>query len=279
MIAGATIGLWRVADPLSAAYRKPMHDASPALLPPPPEPATDTISLFLDFDGTLVDIAERHDEVVASDALRALIAGLATRLPGRLAIVSGRTADEIVAYLHAADNKPPFAIAGSHGLELRWTDGRDEAPTRPEALDVANTALHQLAEAHPGVVVEDKPFGATLHYRRAPKAGPACDALTQQLAETHGFHIQRGKMVSEIRLPGGDKGDAVRRFMAEAPFAGTTPIFLGDDVTDEAGFAAAAALGGWGVQIGEKPVTAAAYGLPDVAAVHRWLGSIAGVPA
>ena len=252
-----------------------MHDASPALLPPPADPAPGAISLFLDFDGTLVDIAERHDQVVASDALRALIARLAAALAGRLAIVSGRTADEIVTYLHAADSQPPFAIAGSHGLELRWTDGRDEAPRRPATLDTAMAELHALADVHPGVVVEDKPFGATLHYRRAPDAGQACDALTEQLAERFGFLLQRGKMVSEIRLPGGDKGDAVRRFMTEPPFAGSTPIFLGDDVTDEAGFAAAAALGGWGVQIGDKAVTAAAYELPDVAAVHRWLGAIA----
>jgi len=256
-----------------------MHDASPALLPPPPEPIADSISLFLDFDGTLVELAERHDEVDASDALRALVGRLAEALPGRLAIVSGRTADEIVAYLHAADTQPPFAIAGSHGLERRWTDGRDEAPTRPDTLDAAIAALHALADAHPGVVVEEKPFGATLHYRRAPDAGPACDALTHELAAKYGLHLQRGKMVSEIRLPGADKGDAVRLFMNEAPFKGSTPLFLGDDVTDEAGFAAVTELGGWGVQIGDKPVTAARYALPDVAAVHRWLGRIAGVPA
>jgi len=256
-----------------------MHDASPARLPAPPDPAADRISLFLDFDGTLVEIAERHDAVVVDDALRALIRALAGRLDGRLAVVSGRTADEIVAYLHAADSRPPFGIAGSHGLELRWTDGRGESPTRPDALDAILVALHALAAEHPGVAVEEKPFGAALHYRRAPDAGPACDALAEQLAQAHGLHLQRGKMVAELRLPGADKGDALRRFMADPAMAGTTPIFLGDDVTDEAGFAAAAELGGWGVLIGEAPVTAARYRLEDVTAVHRWLGFIAGVSA
>ena len=256
-----------------------MHDASPAFLPPPPEPVADKISLFLDFDGTLVEIAERHDAVVVDNRLRELIRMLALRLDGRLAVVSGRTADEIVAYLHAADSQPPFAIAGSHGLELRWTDGRGEAPARPDSLDVVLDAAHALAEQHPGIVVEEKPFGIALHYRRAPDAGPACDALAEQLAETHGLHLQRGKMVAELRLPGADKGDAVRRFIADPKMAGTTPIFLGDDVTDEAGFAAAAELGGWGVLVGDTPVTAAHYRLEDVTAVHDWLGRIAGVSA
>lgn len=256
-----------------------MHDASTALLPPPPDPATDAISLFLDFDGTLVEIADRHDAIIVDDRLRTLIRGLADRLAGRLAVVSGRTADEIVAYLHAADSRPPFAIAGSHGLELRWTDGRDEAPTQPEALDAILAAFRAFAVAHPGVVVEEKAFGAALHYRRTPDAGPACDALAETLATAHGLHLQRGKMVAELRLSGADKGDAVRRFMADPAMAGNTPIFLGDDVTDEAGFVAAAELGGWGVLIGDTPVTAAHYRLEDVAAVHAWLARIAGATA
>ena len=256
-----------------------MHDASPALLPPPPEPAADAISLFLDFDGTLVELAERHDAIVVGNALRDLVRTLSARLGGRLAVVSGRTADEIVAYLHAADSHPPFAIAGSHGLELRWTDGRGEAPVRPGALGDILATLQTFAAAHPGVVVEEKSFGAALHYRGAPDAGPACDALAETLAETHDLHLQRGKMVAELRLPGADKGDAVRRFMADPAMAGRTPVFLGDDVTDEAGFAAAAKLGGWGVLVGETPVTAAHYRLEDVAAVHAWLARIAGVSA
>jgi len=254
-----------------------MHDAAPARLPPPPDPAAAAISLFLDFDGTLVEIAERHDAILVGEALRDLVRALAGRLDGRLAVVSGRTADEIVGYLHAADSRPPFGIAGSHGLELRWTDGRGEAPTRPEAFDAILAALHALAGQHPGVVVEEKPFGAALHYRRAPDAGPACDALAERLAEENGLHLQRGKMVAELRLPGADKGDAVRRFMADPTMAGRTPVFLGDDVTDEAGFAAAAALGGWGVHVGDTPVTAAHYRLEDVTAVHHWLARIAGV--
>jgi trehalose 6-phosphate phosphatase len=256
-----------------------MHDASPAQLPAPPQPAARDIALFLDFDGTLVELAERHDAIDVDDALRNLMRTLAMRLQGRLAVVSGRTADEIVAYLHATDGRPAFAIAGSHGLELRWTDGRDEAPACPKAMGDVLAALHAFAANHPGVAVEEKQFGAALHYRRAPDVGAACDALAEALADAHGLQLQRGKMVAELRLRGADKGDAVRRFMADPTMAGTMPVFLGDDVTDEAGFAAAAALGGWGVLIGDAPVTAARYRLENVAAVHAWLGRIAGVSA
>jgi trehalose 6-phosphate phosphatase len=256
-----------------------MHEAHPVPLPPPPDPSPGAISLFLDFDGTLVEIAPRHDGVVVDDALRGLVQALAGRLDGRLAIVSGRTAGEIVAYLHAADSHPPFGIAGSHGLELRWTDGRSEAPDHPASLDAIVAAFRALADAHPGVVVEEKPFGAALHYRGAVDAGDACDALAETLSAVHDLELQRGKMVVELRLRGGNKGDAVRRFMADAAMAGTTPVFLGDDVTDEAGFAAAADLGGWGVHIGDVPVTAARYKLQDVTAVRHWLSRIAGATA
>jgi trehalose 6-phosphate phosphatase len=255
-----------------------MSNAPPSL-PRAPVPSDEPISLFLDFDGTLVAIAERHDAVTTDAALRGLVAAVADRLEGRVAVVSGRPSAEILAHLCPRGTAPPFAIAGSHGLEMMWTDGRHEAPLRPEGLDDAIAAFHALAEAHPGVVVEEKPFGAALHYRQAPDAQAACDALAEQVALRTGFELQHGKMVVELRAPGADKGDAVRRFMAEPPMTGTRPIFLGDDLTDEAGFHAADALGGWGVLIGGPRQTAARYRLADVADVHAWLSGVAGVPA
>jgi trehalose 6-phosphate phosphatase len=256
-----------------------MPDVSPHL-PPAPDLADETgISLFLDFDGTLVDIASRHDAVVVEPSLGRLVATLAERLNGRVAVVSGRSAADILSYLGIAGTDTPFAIGGSHGLELRWRDGRAEAPDRPDGLAEAIAAFRLLADAHPGVVVEEKPYGAALHYRQAPDAGPACDALAERVAEGTGFSIQHGKMVVELRALGADKGDAVRRFMAEAPMAGTRPIFVGDDLTDEAGFRAAGELGGWGILVGGPRPTAARYRLADVGEVHAWLGGVAGVMA
>lgn len=254
-----------------------MHAPLPAPPAIPEETAGGLISLFLDFDGTLVDLADRHDAIAVDPAVRTLLVALARRLDGRLAVVSGRSADEILGYLHGADSVPPFAIAGSHGLELRWTDGRWETPLRPPTLDDVLADLHAFARGCPGVVVEEKPLGAALHYRLAPEAGPACEALADQLARTHGFTLQLGKMVCELRTHGADKGDAVHRFLSEPPMAGASPLFVGDDLTDEAGFAAAEQFGGAGILVGTRRQTAARYGLPDVAAVHRWLGRLAGL--
>ena len=255
-----------------------MPDPLDTLPAAPDLTAAGDVSLFLDFDGTLVDIAERPDAVVVAPSLGRLVTALAERLDGRVAMVSGRSAGAILSYL-GIEGPTPFAIAGSHGLELRWTDGRAEAPVRPEGLDEALAAFEALAEAHPGVMVEEKPFGAALHYRQAPEAGPACDALAEEVAAETGFAIQHGKMVVELRALGADKGDAVRRFMAEPPMAGTQPIFVGDDLTDEAGFRAAEELGGWGILVGGPRATAARYRLAGVDAVHEWLGGVAGVTA
>jgi len=256
-----------------------MPDTVPPLPAAPDLRAAAEISLFLDFDGTLVDIAERPDAVVVDPMVGRLVAALADRLGGRIAVVSGRDAGAILSYLGTGEGMTPFAVAGSHGLELRWSDGRAEAPPRPERLDEILAAFAALAEDHPGVVVEEKPFGAALHYRQAPDAGPACDALAETIAHRAGFAVQHGKMVVELRLPGGDKGDAVRRFMAEPPMAGTRPVFVGDDLTDEAGFRVAGDLGGWGVLVGGPRATAARYRLADVDEVHEWLSGVAGVTA
>ncbi|WP_454884599.1 trehalose-phosphatase [Sphingomonas oryzagri] len=244
-----------------------------------PDPGSEGVSLFLDFDGTLVDIAERHDAVVVEPRLGRLIAALADRLKGRVALVSGRSAADILSHLGIEGVQPPFAVAGSHGLELCWSDGRTESPARPDGLDEALEALNELARAHPGVLVEEKPYGAALHYRQAPDAGPACDALAERIAASTGFTLQHGKMVVELRAHGADKGDAVRRFMAEPPMAGTRPVFIGDDLTDEAGFRAAEQLGGWGILVGGPRETAARYRLRGVKDVHEWLGGLAGVAA
>lgn len=249
----------------------PLHD-----LPNAPELGSATEkSLFLDFDGTLVDVAEHHDAVVVDPSLGPLMAALADRLGGRVAVVSGRSADAIMSYL-GIDGAQRFAVAGSHGLELRWSDGRAEAPLRPDGLDSVISAFRALADAHPGVVVEEKPFGAALHYRQAPDAGAACGALAAAVADRNGFSVQHGKMVVELRARGAHKGDAVRRFMAEPPMAGSRPIFIGDDLTDEAGFRAADELGGWGILVGSPRETAARFRLASVDAVHEWLGEVAG---
>lgn len=241
----------------------------------PPELEIETSSLFLDFDGTLVELADRPDRVAVDAALCALMAAAARRLNGRLAVVSGRPAGEIARLFRRdfGQNGAPgdFLIVGSHGLELRRPGGRIEAPARPTAVDTVRAAMADFAATHDGVLLEDKPLGAALHYRMAPALEGEAVALAHGLAARHGLHFQPGKMMAEVRATGADKGAAIAALADEAPFAGTRPVFLGDDLTDEPGFVAAAAAGGYGVLVGPARASAARYRLASVAATRAWL--------
>lgn len=236
------------------------------LAPPPPSLLIDA-SLFLDFDGTLVEIADTPDAVAVGHGVAPLLERLAAALPGGVAIVSGRPVHEVQALVAPAT----LPIAGSHGLEIAAADGAIAAPDRPAALDTALAASRVFASRHPGTLVEDKPFGVGLHYRGAPEAGEAIAALAEELAAAHDLHLQHGKMVVELRLAGRDKGAAVEWLMAEPARCRTVPVFVGDDVTDEAGFAAAVAMGGAGVLVGPARATSATYRVNCVADVLAWL--------
>ena len=253
-----------------------MEPNTAALLAPPPAHLADGASLFLDFDGTLVEIAPRPDAIEVDAPLRQLVARLVARFDGRVAIVSGRGAAEIDALFGGLD----CLIVGSHGAELRGVE-RAEMPERPAALDavvhrhqqVGAARFHALAETLPGLVVEIKPLGVALHYRGVPAAEAEARTLAEELAAATGLTLQRGKMVFELRAPG-DKGRAIAALMSAMPFAGSRPVFLGDDLTDEPGFATVARLGGAGVLVGPVRETEAAYRLPDVSSALRWLETI-----
>lgn len=233
----------------------------------PPADLLDGASLFLDFDGTLVDIVERPDAVAVDAPLAMLMEELAERLQGRLAIISGRPRAEIDALFgHCA-----FAVGGSHGLELRWPDGRATSPEPPSNLPRLTGRLREAASRYPGTLVEDKPFGVALHYRGAPQHEGACRHLAQALAEESGLALQPGKMVFELRMRGADKGAALAALLDAPPMRGTRPIFMGDDLTDEPAFRAAAERGGAGILVGEARPSAARYRLANVAAVRSWL--------
>jgi trehalose 6-phosphate phosphatase len=235
-------------------------------LPAPPPALLDEASLFLDFDGTLVEIAESPDAVEVSARLSRVMRRLLERLEGRVAVVSGRPAEQLWALLAC-----PITIVGSHGLEFRGDLARLGAESRPPALAEALRAMRALANRRPGLLVEDKPLGVALHFRRLPEAEAECRALAADLAARHGLQGQPGKMMIEVRAPGGDKGTAIRTLMRESPFAGGTPVFMGDDLTDEPGFVAAAELGGAGILVGEVRPSAALYRLGGVEAALAWL--------
>ena len=243
--------------------------AASATLPPPPALAdlsARPLAVFLDFDGTLVEIAERPEDIAAPAGLATTLDDIADRLEGRLALVSGRGIENLERHCG------PLAIAcaGSHGLDLRAADGTPlGAPaTTPGSSAVAE--LRSFAADH-GVDFEHKPHGAALHSRRAPEKEQACAIFVADVAAREGLGVKHGKRVCELVPLGASTGAAVRALMAEPNFAGATPVFVGDDVTDEDGFAACAELGGFGVAVGPRQSENARYALADPAAVQQWL--------
>jgi len=238
-------------------------------LPLPPSTLLDDASLFIDFDGTLVELAEQPDAVKVGAPVRSLVQALHDRYAGRFAIVSGRSIAQLESMLGPVLRE--MTLACSHGSEQRWA-GSTHAPVRAPELDAVAARFHAFARNHPGTTVEEKSFGVALHYRQAPAAETEAQILGADLAREFDLYLQKGKMVVELRPAGADKGTAIHQLMARPPMLGTRPVFLGDDITDEAGFAAVHALGGAGILVGSPRPTAATYRLADPAAVRAWLG-------
>jgi trehalose 6-phosphate phosphatase len=230
----------------------------------------DGAALFLDFDGTLVELAETPDSIRVAPELEALLHRLMRRLDGRLAIVSGRSLADLERHVPMSG----IAFSGSHGLELRLPDGTSLPLSVPIGLDDVHERVRRFAAGRSGLLVEEKPAGIALHYRLAPAEADAADAFMAAVAAERGWTLQRGNKVVELRPTGATKGDALRAFMTEPDFAGARPVFVGDDLTDEHGFGAAAQLGGAGVLVGRARKTAAAYRLESVGAVAAWLGGM-----
>lgn len=230
-------------------------------------------ALFLDVDGTLLDLAETPEQVRVPESLKSLLSELTERMEGAVALVSGRTIenlDELFAPLK-------LCAAGVHGAERRGSNGIIErASIDTAALQSAREALADFAVAHPGLLLEDKSYAIALHYRLAPHmqepALAKVTAVLQQLGSD--YVLQTGKCVYEIRPSAWTKGTAVRKFTSESPFAQRSPIYIGDDVTDEHAFEAVNALGGVSVRVGDPVATLARFRLPSVRDVHGWLQSL-----
>jgi trehalose 6-phosphate phosphatase len=229
------------------------------------------LALLLDFDGTLVPIGPTPDAVMVTDELRELIAQAYARLEGRVALVSGRSLEQLDALW--GGSLWPVTVAASHGLELRH-DGHRRAPP---PLDIFTRLMRETGRRFPpatGVIVELKSFGIGLHYRLAPALREMVQAWAEAAAAEHDLVIQPGDMVFELRLPGADKGDAVDAIMQLAPFAGSRPLYIGDDFTDMVAVNAARALGGSGIAVGQRIAAHADAVLASPAAVHEHIRAL-----
>jgi|ADGO01.1.fsa_nt_gi trehalose 6-phosphate phosphatase len=236
-------------------------------------------ALFLDVDGTLLEIAETPESVYVSSDLKSLLSDVAARLDGALALVSGRS----IANLDELFSPLRLAASGIHGAERRDARGhltRIEIDTTP--LREAREDLAAFARLHEGVMIEDKGNAIAVHFRLAPQFAEVVHEKTSETVAQLGskYVLQAGKCVFEIRPSATTKGTAVRTFMAEPPFAGRHPIYIGDDVTDEHAFEAVNALGGTSVRVGHaETATHAKYRLASVADVHRWIRELPDTPA
>jgi trehalose 6-phosphate phosphatase len=226
-------------------------------------------ALFLDIDGTLLDIAPRPDAVVVPEDLPATLRAASDRLDGALALVSGR-ALEAIDWLMTPLILP---AAAEHGAILRLADGRLE--TRVSHTVPQSWREHLKAETKDwsGILVGEKHASVVVHYRLAPQREAAVRELVTRIAsEDPAFEVLPARMAFEIRPRGADKGSAVRRFLQTPPFQARVPIFIGDDITDEDGFAAARAAGGLALHVGRDFAG-------EPANVRRWLKSIVAEPA
>ena len=231
-------------------------------------------ALFLDVDGSLVDFEPVPEDVRIPPALLQTLERLQQALGGALAIVSGRTLDDLDRLFAPL----PLACAGQYGFERRSADGTLHGAPMPDLADVAQVRRRsfELAAKLPGLRVEDKTVSFALHYREAPALADAVDRAAFAIAaEVPGrFEVQPGAMVRELKPTQNNKGNAVNLFRREPPFRARRPIFLGDDFADEAAFAVVNAAGGYSVCIGCDRATHASHTLPSPSAARAWLAEL-----
>jgi trehalose 6-phosphate phosphatase len=228
--------------------------------------------LFLDVDGTLIELTDSPLDTFADQGLKTLLGHVAERLGGALALISGRS----IGYLDALFSPLKLPAAGLHGVERRKASGIMHGASFVDSqLTQARAAVNALVIAHPGISVEDKGRTLAVHYRMAPQHETAVRQALAEIAQPLGsnYHIQEGSMVLEIKPRGFSKATAIKAFMQEPPFSGRKPVFLGDDLTDQDGFKTVEDQGGISIAVGDR--VHGQYRFETVSAVRAWLQEIA----
>ena len=226
-------------------------------------------ALFLDFDGVIAEIAPTPDAVEVAPSRAAIIAAWREASGGALALVSGREIDDLRSVFPAYDG----AISGGHGAETEMPGGpRESADADIDAARECGDAMEAFAAARPGLLFERKRAGGVLHYRRDPSLeGPAWAMVEALIAGRAGLEAQAAKMAVEVKPSGFSKGSVIEALMEREPFRGRTPVYVGDDTTDEAAFAVVNAAGGVSIKVGDGR-TCARYRAPSSARLFAWLG-------
>ena len=241
----------------------------PSPLPAPPLPGVDDRwALFLDVDGTLLDATDRPDQVCVDTPLRQLLDELYAMLDGALALVSRRSLDD----LDDLFSHPRWAMAGLEGLEVRGADGRYRgvhigAARRSLIRDIACTVAARV----PGAVLEDKGMAMELHCQSPQQYDALCEKVEALLPSLAGYEMQCGNLAVELRPEGMDKGKAVASLLSGWPFNGRMPVYVGDDLTDELGFATANLESGLSVRVGMRAPSLARFALSEPADARAWL--------
>ncbi len=238
------------------------------MLPSPPRLHHDN-ALFLDVDGTLLELASTPEAVRVPEGLPALLQALSDSLGGALAVVTGRSLASIDRLM-----SPWIAIgAGLHGVEFRWPGKIDVERSTTESVSPIVHHLHAVFRDEPAIKVEDKGVAVALHFRRAPERAAECEAAMIEIARCHpALRLLRGHCVIEALPTAANKGAAIERLMETAPFAGRVPTFIGDDVTDEEAFPIVASFGGLCIKVGHQS-SFAAHGVDGPHEVIEWLRS------
>lgn len=232
------------------------------------------LALFLDVDGTLLDLAARPDDVVTPAGIVAALARAEHKLAGSLALISGRPISDLDRLFEPLR----LRASGVHGAEFRFEPDGPVSPT-PAAIELPSalwTALTREVAAFPGAFAENKRFSFVVHYQLAPAAErPLRQAVTRLIASSPiAIEAMDARCAIELKAPGHDKGRAIAAFLSQPAFRDRTPVFVGDDATDESGFVVAAAAGGRAYSVGRRRPGATGV-FADPRAVRDWLAEFA----
>jgi len=228
------------------------------------------LALFLDVDGTLLEIAATPDRVRVPASLRNTLQLACARENGAFALLSGRSLAELDRLFAPCR----FPASGKHGLEVRLPSGELVQPDFDCALlDRARRWLTMLAKEHRGLLLEDKGMAIAMHFRLAPRLESEVTVVMQELATElgHGFVVRSGKCVLELMPRGFNERSAIELFMRQREFVGRTPVYVADDPSDEVGFAAVNEMGGHTIRVGNLDQTAAQFRFSNVSTVVAWL--------